>query len=165
LYDGKKLIWYSDKDTVAGFVIKEKITAGRKKAYYKNFALGTFYPVTYKDCYPILEESILNLKDAAVKFLKEETIEGIDCYPISVKINAEEIIRDLNENANEIVYEFWISKQDYLPIAFSIDRQIDGNNIFEKHVLTKYEFNKLQDDSVFSLAAIPKHIKLIESEY
>ena len=156
LYDGEKLIWYSDKDTLAGLIKKEKITNENIKPYYKSPVLGTFYPVTYKDCYPFPDSIELNSENTIVKFIKNEKIEDNECYHISANIN-----KPNGDKYTKIIYEFWINKENYLPIAFSIDREGD---FFEKHVLTKYEFDNLQDNSVFELDITFKNLKLVEVE-
>jgi peroxiredoxin len=70
-----------------------------------------------------------------------------------------EMIKTLRNENN-----YWISKQDYIPIQYSIAYDLVMNNDtmyqFEKNVLTKHDLNYINDETQLKVASIPSYINL-----
>ena len=97
------------------------------------------------------------------EFLGEEVISDVYCYKIKMSIIPEnDSIEAMKPIRTE--YNYWISKQDYLPMQYSIAYDIVMNNDtmsqFESNHLKKHDFNNLKDTKQLELSSIPQYIKL-----
>ena len=162
LYTGDDFINYSKKDSI-GEIMSKQLWVEKIKAYSHNY---TFYSLFVNKKSPILpQESDFLDKKNIFEFMGEETINDILCYHIKRSIIPEndstEMIKTLRKEVN-----YWINKQDYFPVQYSIAMDLTMNNDtmyqFEKNSLTKYELNNLKDESELKLSSIPSYIDLTD---
>jgi peroxiredoxin len=160
LYSGDDFVNYSKNDST-GSIISKKLWAKDIKSYSHNY---TFYsPLVNKESYPLPKDSLFLDKKHVFEFLGEDTINNIPCYHIKMNIIPEndstEMIKTLRAENN-----YWINKQDYIPIQYTIAYDLVMNNDtmyqFEKNVLTKYELNNLKSETQLELSSIPSYINL-----
>jgi len=160
LYTGNDFVNYSKKDST-GEVMSKKLWAKDIKSYSHNY---TFYsPLVNKESYPLPKDSAFLDKKNIFKYIGEEIINNISCYHIRKIIIPEndstEMMKTLRTEIN-----YWINKQDYIPIKYTtaIDLVMNNDTMyqFEKNILTKYELNNLKDETQLELASIPSYINL-----
>ncbi len=160
LYTGNDFINYSEKDST-GEIMSKKLWAKEIQSYSHNY---TFYsPLFSKKSYPLPQDSAFLDNKNIFEFKGEEMLDNIPCYRITRNLIPEndstEMMQTLRTEVN-----YWISKEDYIPIQYSIAFDMLMNNDtmcqFEKNRLTKYELNTLEDDSVLKLSSIPEYINL-----
>jgi thiol-disulfide isomerase/thioredoxin len=160
LYTGNDFVNYSKKDST-GEVMSKKLWAKDIKSYSHNY---TFYsPLVNKESYPLPKDSAFLDKKNIFEYIGEEIINNISCYHIRKIIIPEndstEMMKTLRTEIN-----YWINKQDYIPIQYTIAIDLVMNNDtmyqFEKNVLTKYELNNLKSETQLELSSIPSYINL-----
>ncbi len=160
LYTGNDFVNYSKNDST-GIIMSKALWAKEIKSYRHNY---TFYsPITNKESYPLLTDSAFFDKKNTFEYLGEETINNNPCYHIRNNIIPEndsiEMVKTLRTEIN-----YWINKQDYIPVQYSIAIDLVMNNDtmcqFEKNVLKKYEFNRFKDKTQIELSSIPSYINL-----
>jgi peroxiredoxin len=160
LYTGDDFVNYSKKDST-GEIMSKKLWAKEIKAYSHSY---TFYsPLVNKESNPLPKDSAFIDKKHIFKYIGEDTINKNPCYHVEMNIVPENdstnMIKILRKEIN-----FWINKQDYIPIQYTISVDLEINNDtmyqFEKYVLTKYELNNLKNKRQLKLTSIPSYIKL-----
>ena len=160
LYTGDDFVNYSKKDST-GRIMSKTLWAKEIKSYSHNY---TFYsPITNKESYPLPNDSAYFDNKHIFEFLGEKIINGIPCYHVKMNIIPEndstEMMKTLRAENN-----YWISKQDYIPIQYSIAYDLIMNNDtmyqFEKNVLTKHDLNNINDETQLKLSSIPSYINL-----
>jgi thiol-disulfide isomerase/thioredoxin len=160
LYTGDDFVNYSEKDST-GKIMSKKLWAKDIKSYSHNY---TFYsPLINKESYPLPKDSDFIDKKNIFEYIGEETINNIPCYHIRKSIipenDSSEMMKTLRTEIN-----YWINKQDYIPIQYSIAIDLVMNNDtmyqFEKNNLTKYALNNLKDETQLKLASVPSYINL-----
>ena len=160
LYTGDHFVNYSKNDST-GSIMSKKLWAKDIKSYSHNY---TFYsPLVNKESYPLPKDSLFLDKKHVFEFIGEDTINNIPCYHIKMNIIPEndstEMMKTLRAENN-----YWINKQDYIPIQYTIAYDLVMNNDtmyqFEKNVLTKYELNNLKSETQLELSSIPSYINL-----
>lgn len=160
LYTGDDFVSYSKKDST-GEIISKKLWAKDIKTYSHNYKF--YLPLINKESYPIPKDSAFIDNKHIFEFVGEENINGITCYHIRMNIIPEndstEMMKTLRAENN-----YWINKQDFIPIQYSIAYDMAMNNDtmyqYEKNVLTKYDLNNLKDESELKLSSIPSFINL-----
>ncbi len=164
LYTGDEFVSYSTNDST-GEIMSITHWAKDIKAYCRDC---TFYsPITSKDSHTMPVDSDFVDSNHIFEFLGEEIINNFLCYHVKMNIIPEndstEIMKVLGTE-----YNYRISKQDYIPLQYSIayDLVMDNDTMsqFEKNVLTKYELNFLKDESQLKLSSIPSYINLKDYE-
>ena len=137
-----------------------------KNNYIKNLPFSPYWPVTNNDSYPLPNSLILNLDSVDIQFIGNEIVENIQCYHIKVKTSPDYDKSTIKHLVEKLEYNYWISREDYIPVQFTISRDIKlekhTTNEYEKYTLTKYEFNKFNDKSAFTLQSIPSHVAMSE---
>jgi len=160
LYTGDDFINYSKKDST-GEIMSKKLWAKDIKSYSHNY---TFYsPLVNRESNPLPKDSAYLDNKYVFEFVGEERINGTTCYHIKMNIIQEndstEMMKTLRAENN-----YWINKQDYIPIQYSIAYDMIMNTDtmyqYEKNILTKYELNNLKDEAKLELASIPSYINL-----
>jgi len=160
LYTGDDFVNYSKNDST-GSIMSKKLWAKDIKSYSHNY---TFYsPLVNRESYPLPKDSLFLDKKHVFEFLGEDTINNIPCYHIKMNIIPEndstEMIKTVRAENN-----YWINKQDYIPIQYTIAYDLVMNNDtmyqFKKNVLTKYELNNLKSETQLELSSIPSYINL-----
>jgi hypothetical protein len=160
LYTGDDFVNYSKKDST-GEIMTKTLWAKDIKSYSHNY---TFYsPITNQKSYPLPADSAIIDNKNVFEYVGEEIINNISCFHVKMNTIPENDSTEMIK-ALKIERNFWISKQDYIPIQYSIAYDLVMNNDtmyqFEKNVLTKYELNNLKDDEELSLKSIPSYITL-----
>lgn len=160
IYTGKDFAKLSKNDSTAEIMSTERWAAEIRRLH-NNYTF--FSPLVNRDSWPMKHDS--DIIDPAQTFtlLKDETINGISCYHVHVsevpKVNNKESTRDLL-----YVYEYWINKQDLIPVQYSLRFDVivknDTLQQYEKFTLNKYEINNLKDQSMLSLNYIPGNYTL-----
>jgi thiol-disulfide isomerase/thioredoxin len=160
LYTGDDFVNYSKNDST-GRIMSKTLWAKEIKSYSHNY---TFYsPITNRESYPLPKDSAFLDKKNTFEYMGEETIHNNPCYHIRMSIIPEndstEMMKTLRTEIN-----YWINKQDYIPIQYSTSIDLVMNNDtmyqFEKNVLKKYELNNFKDETQLELSSIPSYINL-----
>ena len=160
LYTGDDFVNYSKNDST-GRIMSKTLWAKEIKSYSHNY---TFYsPITNRESYPLPKDSTFLDKKNTFEYMGEETINNNPCYHIRRSIIPEndstEMMKTIRTEIN-----YWINKQDYIPIQYSIAIDLVMNNDtmyqFEKNVLKKYELNNFKDETQLQLSSIPSYINL-----
>ena len=160
LYTGNDFVNYSKNDS-AGRIMSKTIWAKEIKSISHNYKF--YSPITNRESYPLPKDSTFLDQKNTFEYLGEETINNNPCYHIRKNIipdnDSTEMIKFLREEIN-----YWINKQDYIPVQYSIAIDLVMNNDtmyqFEKNVLKKYDLNSLKNKSQLELSSIPSYIKL-----
>jgi len=160
MYTGDDFVNYSTKDST-GEIMSKTLWAKNIKAYSHNY---TFYtPFTNNETFPLPHDSTFFGDIPVFKFIGEEIINNISCYHVKMNIYPEndstEMMKTMRAEIN-----YWISKQDYIPIQYTIAHDMVMNNDtmcqFEKNVLTKHELNNVKVEKHLKLESIPSYINL-----
>lgn len=160
LYTGDDFVDYSETDSV-GEIMSKALWAKDIKSYRHNY---TFYtPITDRKSSPLPDDSAFVDYKYSLEYLGEEVINDISCYHVKMNIipknDSTNMLKTLRRENN-----FWINKQDYIPIQYTIAYDLVMNNDtmyqFQKEILTKYELNNLKDEPQLSLSSIPSYITL-----
>lgn len=164
LYTGEDFVRYSIKDST-GNIMSKMLWAKEIKSFSHNY---TFYsPLTNNKSYPLPEDSAYIDNEHIFEFLGEKIISGTPCYHIKMNItptiDSTAMFKTLRAENN-----YWISKQDHIPIQYSLAYDLVMNNDtmyqFEKNVLTRYELDNLKGEEELKLSSIPSHIILKDYE-
>jgi thiol-disulfide isomerase/thioredoxin len=164
LYTGEDFVRYSINDST-GNIMSKMLWAKEIKSFSHNY---TFYtPITNNKSYPLPKDSAYIDNEHVFEFLGEKIINETPCYHIKINIiptnDSTAMFKTLRAENN-----YWISKQDYIPIQYSLAYDLVMNNDtmyqFEKNVLTKYELDYFKDEEKLKLSSIPSHIILKDYE-
>lgn len=160
LYTGDDFVNYSKNDST-GEIRSKTLWAKNIKSVSHNY---TFYsPITNKESYPLPDESDLTDDRHTFQFVGEVKINEFTCYHIKMNIKPE---NDSTEMMNTIREEthFWINKQDFIPVQYTIayDMVMSNDTMyqFQKNVLSKYELDMLFDETPITLTSVPEYVKL-----
>lgn len=162
LYTGNYFVTYSKKDST-GRIMSKELWAQDIKDYSHNYEF--YSPVTNRKSYPCPDDSAFIDNKHEFDFIGEEVINDIPCNHVKMNVIQED---DSTENWRNIrvEYNFWIDKQEDIPIQYSIAYDVVMNNDtlyqFEKNVLTKYEFNNLKEVQQLTMESVPSYINLID---
>ena len=164
LYTGTQIVSYSEDGSRNGAIYSHPNIIWT--LLVKNIALNSYLPLTYKDSRPITSDIVSASTKGSISFIKEEQINGIECYHIQA-IVPPEYDHSLLKNQNFFIkteFNYWINKQDSIPIQITIERDFKvGNDLlveYEKYVLYKYELNIKIDSALFTMQSIPEDIDL-----
>ena len=159
LYTGDDFVRTSTIDSTAT-IMQKSMWAKEIKSYSHNY---TFYsPLTNKKSSPLLHDSDFIDNKHVFKFIGEENLNGSLCYHIQVneipENDSTEAMKTLRQE-----FQYWIKKEDLIPIQYSISFDLYMNNDtmyqYEKFVLNKYEVNNLKDGNILTLNSIPSYYK------
>lgn len=159
LYTGNELVHINPYDSTA--TIKSKALWGEHiKAYYGYINWSHFVTREFS---PLPHDANFTDNKHIFKFIGEEAVNKISCYHIQMneipKVDSTEMMKTLR-----IESHFWIKKEDFIPVQYSIayDLVMQNDTMYEynKVVLTKYELNKLKDESIFTLSSIPASYRI-----
>lgn len=159
LYTGDDFVSTSTEDSTAT-IMQKSMWAKEIKSYSHNY---TFYsPLTNKKSSPLQHDSDFIDNKHIFKLVGEENLNGALCYHIQVN----KIPENDSTEAMKILrqeYQYWIKKEDLIPIQYSIAFDLVMNNDtmyqYEKFVLNKYEINNLKDENILTLNSIPTYYK------
>jgi thiol-disulfide isomerase/thioredoxin len=165
MYTGNERVTLDSKDSSG--TIKSKEKWGDNIMQYRDDKI--FYaPFTQKAKkiyanYPLPHDSDFIDNRHTFKFIGEEKINNNPCYHVQVNVKPEnDSADDMKELRRE--YHFWIKKDDFLPVQYSIaiDVFMDNDTMYqyEEFLLTKYELNNLKDETPLTLESIPAYYKL-----
>lgn len=160
IYTGNEYVYCLTEDSTGVVLSKSKWA---KKI--KSDSDGTLYsPLTGSQSEPLPHGSMFKYSNMAIKLIGEETINNEVCYHIQINHVSEK------NNRKEAIYllrhefQFWISKDDFLPVQYSeaIDLTMINDTMyqFNKFILTKSEFNNLTDESYLTLSSAPSFYKI-----
>lgn len=160
LYTGNDFVYYSTNDS-AGVIMSKTRWAKDIQAYSHNYKF--YLPFTNKKSYPLPEDSAFIDNKHEFEFIGEEYINNIACFHVKMNIiqthDSTEMMQTIRAENN-----YWISKQDYLPIQYTIayDLVMNGDTMyqFEKNELSKHELDTRNQEEHLELASIPSNIKL-----
>ncbi len=160
MYTGDEFVNFSSKDST-GTVMSKVLWASEIKAYKNNYH---FYDLlTSKKSTLIPHDTDFINGKTTCRFVGEEKINGTSSY----RIQLNKVLENDSDEAMKtlrIEFEYWIKKDDFLPIQYSIAFVMLMNNDtmyqYEKIVLDKYELNNLSDASPLNLSSIPAYYKL-----
>lgn len=164
LYTGKQLVVYPDNGSGIGNIYTHPNVLWN--ILVKNIAVNSYLPITYQDSRPITSDILSASTEVTISFIKEEEIDGIECYHIQATVPPEYdhstlIKYDLIKKTE---FNYWINKHDSVPVQITIERDLEvGNELlveFEKYVLNKYELNNKIDNALFTMQSIPEDIDL-----
>lgn len=164
LYNGKLFVIYSDNGSRTGSIFTQPNDIWN--ILVKNLIFNSYLPITYKDSRPVTNDIISASNNVSISFIKEEEIDGIECYHIQAIVPPEYDHSTLKKYDYIIKTEFnyWINKRDSIPIQITIARDFKvGNELlveFEKYILIKYELNYKIDSTLFTMQSIPEDINL-----
>jgi peroxiredoxin len=158
------LVTYADNGSRIGSIITQPDAIWN--ILVKNLASNSYLPITYNDSRPITNDIVSDSSKGSISFIKEEEIDGIECYHIQA-IVPPEYDHSLLKNHGLIIkteFNYWINKRDSIPIQITIARNLKvGNELlveYEKYVLNKYELNIKIDTALFTMQSIPEEIDL-----
>ncbi len=166
LYTGNALLTYSEKDST-GTIMEKKRWAEDLMAYRHNYR--KFYsPLMDDDSWPLPSDSAFVDDSYTFEWIGTETLNGVPSYHVKMNIDHED---DENEKFKTLSaeYHFWISEKDYLPLQYTIEYELLVNNRdtmtqYQRIMLTEYQFNRLENDSVLKKSSVPPFVKLEEYE-
>ena len=164
LYTGKQFVVYSDNGSGIGSIYTQPNVIWT--LIVKNIALNSYLPITYNDSRPITSDILSASAEASINFIKEEEVNGIECFHIQATVPREYDHSTLIKYGliKKTEFNYWINKHDSVPIQITIERDIKvGNELlveFEKYVLNKYELNNKIDNALFTMQSIPEDIDL-----
>ena len=164
MYTGEDFVRYSKNDST-GNIMSKMLRAKEIKSFSHNY---TFYsPLLNNESYPLPKDSAYIDNEHIFEFLGEEIINETPCYHIKMNIiptnDSTAMFKTLRAENN-----YWISKQNYVPIQYSLEYDLVMNNDtmyqFEKNVLTKYDLDNLKSKEELELTSIPSYIILKDYE-
>lgn len=164
LYTGKQFVSYSEDGSRNGSIYSHPNIIWA--LLVKNLALNSYLPLTYEDSRPLTSDIVSASTKGSISFIKEEQINGIECYHIQALVPPEYDHSLLKKHDFIIKTEFnyWINKHDSIPIQITIERDLKvGNELlveYEKYVLNKYELNIKIDSALFTMQSIPDNVDL-----
>lgn len=160
LYTGHEYASYSESDS-GGMIMENARWGARVRDYAK--ALNGYRPITNPNHYPLPSDSDYADRKHIFQFVGMEPINGEPCYRVKMNILPENDSTSLLQDLR-IEYHFWINKADSTPVqytaAFDMLMGQDTMYQFGRTTLTYYEWNNLEDESIFTLESIPSYIEL-----
>lgn len=160
LYTGDDFVSYSVTDST-GEIMSKKLWANDIKSYSHNYKF--FSPITDRESIPFPNDTAYNSDKFIFQLLEEERIGNFICYHVKLNIIPENDSTEMMKNIRTEV-NYWINKQDDMPIQYTIAYDYIMNNDtmyqFEKSILTKYELNDLKEEHQLELSSIPLYIDL-----
>ncbi len=158
IYTGNDFVSYSEKDSI-GTIMSKVLWAEDIKYDSRKY---TFYvPLTNGSDF-INDKGFVDEKQV-YQFIGIEDINGFSCYHIKLNVNPENDGTEFSKRLRTEI-NYWINKQDYIPVQYSYDYDILRNKdtmyYSLKYILTKYELNNLKDKAKLELSSIPSYIKL-----
>jgi len=160
LYTGDDFVTMNAKDSGVTIMAKS-LWADDIKAYSHNY---TFYsPLTNRRSWPLPVDSNYVDNRHTFRFVGVETVGSFSCYHIQIDETPEyDSTATMKELRNE--YHFWVNKDDYIPVQFSIayDAVMNNDTMYQYEMLRldKYELNNLKNDDVLTLKSIPSYAKV-----
>lgn len=164
LYNGKLFVIYSDNGSRTGSIFTQPNDIWN--ILVKNLIFNSYLPITYKDSRPVTNDIVSASNNVSISFIKEEEIDGIECYHIQAIVPPEYDHSTLKkyDYIKKTEFNYWINKRDSIPIQITIARDFKvGNELlveFEKYILIKYELNYKIDSTLFTMQSIPEDINL-----
>lgn len=160
LYTGDDFVTYSLNDS-SGQIMSKVLWAEEIKSYRHNY---TFYaPLTDRDSGPMPDSNDLLNDEFTINLVGEESYNGYSCYHVQINKRPEEDSTSMLV-ATRIEYHFWINKEDFVPIAYTIayDLVMNGDTMYQhtKSILKNYKLNDLHDSEVLTMASIPSYVSL-----
>ena len=159
LYTGNEVVHYTDD--LESLAYRESDIFKIKNVYVKNPAFSSFIPITDIKSKPLLDDEKMDLigDKIHIEFIGSEIIDDKSCYHIKAILDPELDSSTIRQYSAGLEYHYWINKEDYLPIQFTIKKNYfinnDSVNEFSKYKLTNYCFNKEISDSIFTLSSLP----------
>lgn len=114
MYTGEDFVNYSTKDST-GKIMSKALWAEKIKDYSLNYYLNLYLPLTDKASYPVPDDSTFVDNKHTFEFIGEDTINNISCYHVKMNTISEDDSTEMLKTFR-IENNYWISKQDYLPI-------------------------------------------------
>lgn len=164
LYTGKEVVLYADNGNKTGSIYTQP--DGIWQIVVKNIIFNSYLPITYNDSRPVTNDLLSASNKVSIHFIKEEQLNGIQCYHIKAIVPPEYDHSILKDYGYIIKTEFnyWVNKHDSIPIQITINRDLKIGNAslveFEKYVLIKYELNNNIDSTLFTMQSVPSDIDL-----
>ncbi|MDP1727612.1 MAG: TlpA disulfide reductase family protein [Bacteroidota bacterium] len=159
MYTGDDFVRIMPKDSSAMIMAKSQ-WAKEIESYKHNY---TFYvPLTNQKSSVLKHDSDFVDTNQIFRYIGEEKVNGFSSYHIRVNINPENDSTEMMKNLR-IEFNYWINKDDFIPVQYTIEYDILMNNDsmyqYEKYVLHKYEINNLKDEKILTLKSIPDFYK------
>ena len=162
MYTGNDFVTSSTRDSMAT-IMSTSMWAQEIKSHARNYKF--YSPLITRKSIPLLHDADFINNRHVFKYIGEENLNGAGCYHIRVN--------DVPENDStaamktlRVEYDYWIKKEDSVPIQYSIafDMVMNKDTIhqYEKNVLNKYELNNLQDENILTLNSIPAFYRMKE---
>lgn len=162
LYTGDEFVNFYISDS-NGTIMRKPEWAAEIKQYSHNY---TFYsPLTNRKSRPLPDESSMTDSLFIFSYIGEEDVNDYHCYHIQVN---EKPIHEPGDDYQALrqEYNFWINKNDFIPVQFTIAFDMLMNNDtmyqFERYTLNKYELNLPDIEQFVSLESIPPFVKLTD---
>lgn len=164
LYTGKEVVLYAEDGNKTGTIVTQPDDIWN--IVVKNIIFNSYLPITYDDSRPVKHDLFSASDKVSIQFIKEEQINGLQCYHIQA-IVPQEYDHSVLKNSGYLIkteFNYWINKHDSIPVQITINRDLKiGNESlieFEKYILTKYELNKDIDSMLFTMQSVPNDIDL-----
>lgn len=158
LYTGNEQVNINVKDSTAR-VKSTQLWSDEIIKFKHNY---TFYePFTSKDARPL--SKFLKFEDTTLtyKYIGIEKVNGIDCHHI--KIVEKPVYEKGKIKLMYSEYGIWISTFDSILVQYTdiIDVEINQEIMrqYRKNILTKYEINNLEDETVLTLKSVPSYFQ------
>jgi peroxiredoxin len=165
MYTGNERVSLNAKDSSGTIMSKEKWAVDLMEYRYSDELYTPFTQKAKKTnaSYPLPHDSDFIDNKHSFKLLGDEKVNGNACYHIQVDVIPEnDSVEAMKEIRRE--YDFWIKKDDFLPIRWSwfVDMYMNNDTMhqYKEFLLTKYELNNLTDESVLTLKSIPAYYRL-----
>jgi peroxiredoxin len=159
IYNGDEFISMFAFDS-SGSIMNKQEYSNEIKSQMKRVDL--YRPLTAKTKHLFVnDESFL---DANLTFLKlpNEVVNNENCYHI--KIVSKEESNPMGLTVKQVVFEFWIKEDNYLPIQYATTIDMMNGNIpmqqYSKLSLKKYSINDQITKKVYDFTDAPPHFRL-----
>lgn len=155
LYTGDDFVRAIAADSTAT-IMSKWVWSKEIKSYSHNYIF--FSPFTSKTSSPLQHDSDFIDNKHIFKFIGVENFNGVPCNHIRVNEIPENVSREMMKALRK-EYHYWISREDSVPLKYSIAIDFELNNDimhqFEMYSLKKYEINKLSDEAILTIHSIP----------
>jgi peroxiredoxin len=162
LYTGNELVTTYERDSSARIMSKEQ-WAEEIDAIKHNY---NFYsPLTEEDSSPLPKESAFTDDRYTFIYLGDVALHHGTCYHLRMhkapKNEPDDFMQVIKQE-----YDFWISKDDHIPVQYSsaVDLVMNNDTMYQYEIITlnTYSINSLTDEHILTLDALPDYYTLKE---
>lgn len=162
LYTGNDLVTTHERDS-SGQVMSKLQWAEEIDALKHNYQ---FYdPLIKEESYPLPKDGAFADESYTFVFLGEEILPSGNCYHIRMHKTPENEPESFLQ-VIDYVYDFWISKENSLPLQYAsaVNLVMDNDTMYqyEQVTLNTYSINTLTNEHILTLESLPGYYTLEE---